>query len=317
MHRAFPAILVLCITTCLYAQTRISGDISKTAFDRSGNPFIVEKDITVPPGAKVAITEGCVFLFNPFTGLSVQGRLTVAGTTAAPVVFTSVNDNDVNPTARQLANPFDWNGILISRESSGATLTNFALRYSVYGIKAQTQDIAIQNGVFRQNGQFHFTVNDKIEYVQDNIPYSYGDILKPSTNAKSSVTAASSGKKAVPKKPADKTGIHNGKGRKAVRFAGLGAGIAGIGVGTALVIPAITSYYDWVNVSDAWKKRIAGIADADTFSNADSAIQVIFREYSPKYNKAEKKFKGYTAASIILESLGALGFLTFGLSFAF
>jgi len=314
MHRAFPAILVLCIITCLYAQTRISGDISKTAFDRSGNPFIVEKDITVPPGAKVAITEGCVFLFNPFTGLSVQGRLTVAGTTAAPVVFTSVNDNAVNPTARQLANPFDWNGILISRESSGATLTNFALRYSVYGIKAQTQDIAIQNGVFRQNGQFHFTVNDKIEYVQDNIPYSYGSLLEPPANRKTTVTTTSGGKTTVRKKPADKTGKKSGK---ALRLTGLSVGIAGIGVGTVLLIPAITSYNDMVDVNDVWNKKFLA---ADTISNddiRDSVVTAIDREYSPKFKKAEKKSRGFAAGTIILESLGALGLLTFGLSFAF
>jgi len=45
--------------------------------------------------------------------------------------------------------------------------------YSVFGIKSQKDDILLQNGNFKQNGQFHFTINDNIHYVQDNISYSY------------------------------------------------------------------------------------------------------------------------------------------------
>jgi hypothetical protein len=69
-------------------------------------------------------------------------------------------------------------------------------------------------------------------------------------------------------------------------------------------------------VSDVWNGKLA---DADSVPKTiqDSVVNAIDREYSPKFNKAEKKFRGYTAASVILESLGALGFITFGLSFAF
>jgi hypothetical protein len=47
------------------------------------------------------------------------------------------------------------------------------LSYSVYGIKSMQAGLVIENGVFRQNGQFHFTVNESIKPVQDNFPYSY------------------------------------------------------------------------------------------------------------------------------------------------
>jgi len=57
-------------------------------------------------------------------------------------------------------------------------IQNFQLRYSVYGISPKTPD-DYQNGVFRRTASFHFTMDDKIQYVQDNIPYSYN--IGPST----------------------------------------------------------------------------------------------------------------------------------------
>jgi hypothetical protein len=36
------------------------------------------------------------------------------------------------------------------------------------------EGLTITNGTFKNNGQFHFTVNDNIKPVADDIPYSYG-----------------------------------------------------------------------------------------------------------------------------------------------
>jgi hypothetical protein len=189
--------------------------------DESGNPFIVEQDIIVPNGQKVTIKEGCIFLFNPFTGLQVLGELKVDGTQDKPVIFTSIYDT-YNKESPQLPNPFDWNGVLVARESGTVNFTNFELQYSVYGIKSQNPGIKIQNGVFKQNGQFHFTLMDKIQFVQDNISYSFNQQdADPGTGGEG-------GKGKGDSKPGTKS---NSNGVKAFRFTSLGFGAAGLLVG--------------------------------------------------------------------------------------
>jgi len=155
------------------AQTALSGTVNGKTFTASGNPHIVTDDLIIEKGASIAIKEGAVFLFKPFTGIQVSGTLVVAGTKEKPVIFTSVADSLFNPAAEQKPNPFDWNGIFVTRESGTVSLKHFSLRFSVYGIKSQNTDIIIDNGLFSQNGQFHVTLNDKIQFVQDNIPFSY------------------------------------------------------------------------------------------------------------------------------------------------
>lgn len=168
-------IAVISISTILKGQTIISGDISKFVLDSANNPFIVEKDIEVPANKKVIVNEGCVFLFKEFTGFKIEGSFLVNGTQTHPVIFTTIKDSLYNNQNPQAANPFDWNGILIGRTAAAVQLNNFKLMYSVYGIKSQKKDIIIKNGDFKANGQFNFTVFDKIQYVQENLLYSYPD----------------------------------------------------------------------------------------------------------------------------------------------
>ncbi|HEX2957354.1 MAG TPA: hypothetical protein VHO70_11010 [Chitinispirillaceae bacterium] len=215
-------LVVLVCAFSIIAETRIKGDLTGMNLDESGNPFIVEQDIIVPNGQKVVIKEGCIFLFNPFSGLQVLGELKVAGSQEKPVVFTSIYDNTYNKESPQLPNPFDWNGILVARESGNVNFTNFELEYSVYGIKSQNPGIKIQNGIFKQNGQFHFTLMDKIQFVQDNISYSFNQQdVDPGTG-----DAPGKGKN-VPKGDTKA----NGNGVKAFRFTSLGIGAAGLLVG--------------------------------------------------------------------------------------
>ena len=248
MKRA--ALLFLFTFSCIaiQAETRLAGEIQSSSLDAAGNPYIVEKDIVVPSGKKLTIKEGCVFLFNGFTGLNVNGSLSVEGSAQRPVIFTCINDGDFNPKSQQLPNPFDWNGIIIARESGSVHLQNFQLRYSVYGIKSQNTTMTIQNGLFRQNGQFHFTLNDKIQYVQDNISYSFN---------------------ATP----DSSGISDNKGQKIssstrniIRYSCLGVGVVGIIGGTVFAIQASKTkqnqenldlhrdyHDDWNAYNDAYK----------------------------------------------------------------
>jgi len=171
----FLGILIFFWAAYIHGQTHISGDISKFVLDSANNPFIVEKDIDVPLKKKVVIGEGCVFLFKPFVGLNVMGSLAVNGARSHPVVFTTINDSTYNNQSSQAANPFDWNGINIDPNAQAVVLRDFKLMYSVYGLKSRKRDIIVKNGTFNANGQFHFTIFDKIIYVQDNISFSYPD----------------------------------------------------------------------------------------------------------------------------------------------
>jgi hypothetical protein len=168
-------VLIVVMGALLNGQTVISGDLSKFALDSANNPFIVEKDIEVPSKKKVIINEGCIFLFKPFTGLNVVGSLGVNGTQTHPVVFTTINDSLYSKQSVQTANPFDWNGIVVDKNAHDVTLTNFRLMYSVYGVKSGKKDIVLKNGSFKANGQFNFTIFDKIQYVQENLLFSYPD----------------------------------------------------------------------------------------------------------------------------------------------
>jgi hypothetical protein len=305
MDRILATALLLFLAGAAIPQTHLAGDISKINFDRAGNPFIVDRDIQVPAGATVVIKEGCVLVFNSFTGLQVMGRLKVMGSSGFPVIFSSINDVEVYPASRQLANPFDWNGILISREASGSVLQNFSLRYSVYGVKAQTTDLVIQNGIFRQNGQFHFTINEKIEYVQDNIPYSYG-VSAEQANQPAALTtpdkkARDSGTKE--KNPGDMTA-----GKKVLRFGGLGVGIAGLGIGTVVLVPTLTNYSSLLKTKKEWE---------DAQFAHQTEIDSVDAHYLPLFTDQKNKYVGLEVATIILESLGALGLIGCVVSFTF
>ncbi|MDD5675280.1 MAG: hypothetical protein PHC61_14010 [Chitinivibrionales bacterium] len=209
------------------AQTPINGPLQKFTLDSTGNPYFVTTDLVVPAGKKLTIKEGCVFLFKEFTGIHISGSIAVNGTANHPVVFTSVNDAVYNKKSEQAANPFDWNGILIDRGAPEAAFNNIGLSYSVYGIKAQSAAITVKNGLFKQNGQFHFTINDKIQFVQDNIPYSYG-VNEAPDNGKASVTLISDADKGQPHKAST--------ARLVVRYSSLGVGVVGIAAGTIFYI---------------------------------------------------------------------------------
>ena len=168
-------IMIFFCALSAYTQTTLSGNIAGTTFERSGNPFMVTDNLTIPEGKSVTIKDGCIFLFKPFTGLHIEGSLRIEGGTQSPVIFSTVNDSKYNPQAEALPSPFDWNGIVISTTAKDVRLTNFIIAYAVYGIKSMKQDIAITNGIFNQIGQFPLTINEAIKPIVDGVPYNFGE----------------------------------------------------------------------------------------------------------------------------------------------
>lgn len=170
---AFYLTILLLYSFTAIAQTTLSGDISGQIFKPSGNPYIVKNNLFIGYNKKTVIKAGCVFLFKPFTGVVVHGTLEVEGFAGNLVIFTSMSDSLFNPISNQSPEPFDWNGIIVEKNAESVKMSNFLISYSVFGIKAKNDNIVIAQGLFRQNGQFNFTINDKIVDVVSNVPFDY------------------------------------------------------------------------------------------------------------------------------------------------
>jgi hypothetical protein len=166
-------LIILCFSVINSYATILSGQVGGMELDSTGNPFIIKESIIVAENKTLKIKPGCVFLFLPFTNLEVNGNIEVLGEHKNPVIFTSKNDRNYTDTYDTIAQPFDWNGIIISNKAKLVNLENFILSYSVFGIKSFRDTISIINGVFLQNGQFNVTINGKIQTVKENIPFTY------------------------------------------------------------------------------------------------------------------------------------------------
>lgn len=177
--RILSFLLILCITQ-IFSQVKISGNIGGMVFEKSSSPFIVTGDVKIPSGMNVTIHEGCIFLFKSYTGIIIEGNFSVEGSAENPVVFTSFNDPKHNPTSKQEPDFFDWNGIYISQKARDVKISNFIIKYSVYGIKSQKYEIIIHKGKFCKNGQFNFTINDEIQPVIENALFNFGQIRETS-----------------------------------------------------------------------------------------------------------------------------------------
>ena len=157
----------------LSASTSLSGNIGGMTLDKTSSPYIITKDIVIPAGEKTVIKEGVALLFASFTGMMVSGGLYVEGSSEQPVSFSSVQDANHNDSAATLPTAFDWNGIIIERDAGEVKMRNFEVKYSVYGIKSKKRDIVLVNAVFRENGQYNFTINDELMMVEEKLSYSY------------------------------------------------------------------------------------------------------------------------------------------------
>lgn len=227
--RYIACIIIALLFVSVQAFTQIGGTIATTEFSSDSSPYVVDKDIIIPKGKTLTITKGCVFLFKPFTGIIVHGILEIEGSPAKPVILTSFNDNNYNDQAKMLPNPFDWNGILIHSAANGARIQSCVISFSVYGVKSQTARLNIENGTFKQNGQFHCTVNDKILPVVDKIPFSW----KPDIVDEAIIISVDS--------ITQEKEIRIKRTRQIIRYSGLGLTIAGAGMGTIFLIKDMNS----------------------------------------------------------------------------
>jgi hypothetical protein len=284
MHNRATLVVILSVFFSLSAETNIGGNLGGMTLDSTGNPYVVDRDIVIPKGKYLTIKAGCDLMFNPFTGITVQGNLKVDGTQEHPVLFTSINDSTLNHQATQSPDAFDWNGILVTKESGDVEVRFANLRYSVYGIKCQNPDILIMQSVFRQNGQYHFTINDKIQKVPENEPFSY--------NISKTKPTVSTGGSGIPPKGSGVSQTPSQK-RMVIRYSALGIGGAGVLCGT-----------------------IFAFISRDYFNRAESYDATPGHTYE-EWKSLDSKYITNAALSGVSFGIGALGLAGFGLTFVF
>ena len=169
----FFCFLIFIVTGRLYSFSFLHGEIGDTVFEQSGNPYRIDSTVIVKKGCTVEFKEGCIVLVNNYCGIEVNGNFIVKGTLENPVVFTTVNDNRYNPQSEEFPKPHDWVGILFELASDTVLLENIILTYSVYGIKSWNKQIVIHHGLFNYNGQYDVVVNDVLQQVTPDTPFSY------------------------------------------------------------------------------------------------------------------------------------------------
>ena len=135
--------------------------------------YLVTGDIFVPPGSTVTIEAGTVFMFKEFTGLHVQGVLYAQGEPARSIVFTSASDSVFSGNPSKYAAPYDWNGIDVYDGAPGTTFSYSAVRYSVYGIRSQTEFLKIDHVSFTKNGKSALSIKNERKEITDSL-FSFG-----------------------------------------------------------------------------------------------------------------------------------------------
>jgi hypothetical protein len=94
-------------------------DTSET-WSRSGNPHIVDADVTYRQGALLTVEPGCVVKFDYYTailfGYYGPSGLTAIGTASAPILFTS---NQASPV------PGDWKGLFFGDSTLAGTRLSY------------------------------------------------------------------------------------------------------------------------------------------------------------------------------------------------
>lgn len=106
--------LVACsIAPLAHAQTYVSGTISTdTAWDTTGNPYIVTGNTLLASGATLTINPGVTVRFRAGLALRIDGTLVARGTITDTILFTS---DTTAPAAG------DWAHIYLSNSSTDAT----------------------------------------------------------------------------------------------------------------------------------------------------------------------------------------------------
>ncbi len=279
------ALLLAGVCTAASAQAAfdsIAGELPKVV-KNTGRPYLVVADIEVPAARLVVVESGVVFLFRPFTGLHVQGRLEVRGTRAEPVVFTSENDQAYNKASSLIANPYDWNGVYLHGDALGSSFEHVRVSYSVYGILSETRFIRVEPGEFAENGKSNLIIEGS-EKVTSPAWFSY--VLSTKDAMVDGVPVKILKDPAAPR-------------RNAFRYTGLGLFVVGCAAGAVEAVMAGRASDELGVLSNANTATPEGF---DNLLNGSSA----------EWEDASSSYTWNTVGSVagfVVAALGAAGFV--------
>ncbi|MBA3809026.1 MAG: hypothetical protein H0X28_11665 [Solirubrobacterales bacterium] len=116
--------------------------------------YVITCSVDVSASVTLTAQPDTVIKADNGTNLSVQGLLDVAGTSASPVVFTSINDNSAGGTTgtgKPAAG--DWQGVVVSGAGSVA-MTSSVVKYAATGLEGTTSgSVSVIDG---QWGEFSY-----------------------------------------------------------------------------------------------------------------------------------------------------------------
>ena len=97
------------LNTTLHMNRLLRGPItSNTLIHRRREPYLINGDLIVMPGAKLTLEPGVQLHFAPNTGLLVLGNLNATGTPKDPIVMRLANKNFVIEQIENGHNPFQY-----------------------------------------------------------------------------------------------------------------------------------------------------------------------------------------------------------------
>jgi hypothetical protein len=121
-------LILMLASTVLQAQTTISGGSVSGDWEASGNPYIIEGNITVDPDERLTIKQGVEVLFSGNFALEIYGRLEVDGTEETKVLFSLAD------TSGFATGTAGWSGIAFlgfySTTTELSTLNHCIVEYS-------------------------------------------------------------------------------------------------------------------------------------------------------------------------------------------
>jgi hypothetical protein len=135
---------------------------ANTTWTLASSPYVLDGSVTVAAGVTLTIEPGVIVKFNGAAReLRIDGTLSAAGTSASPIVFTSLQDDSVGgdtggdgPTSG--SNSGQWHDIYLWN-GGHATLSYVDVRYGGYGGTgvlnvSDNSSLTLQDSTIEHNG---------------------------------------------------------------------------------------------------------------------------------------------------------------------